>query len=179
MGVCNIRAGHEIRREIAELSKDIFELCKVRDSGRLFTFAESCTGGLAAFCVTSVPGISEYFPGSAVTYGNRAKIELLGVAPETIDTHGAVSGQCAAEMACGALRLFGAEYAVSITGIAGPGGGSAEKPVGTVWFAIAGVNGVLALKKGFYPHRGRRLVRLFAARSALSMLKRHMISLIG
>ena len=166
-----------IRMEIFDLSEKIYQLGEKYANERLFTFAESCTGGLAATSVTSVPGISAIFPGGAVTYSNRSKIELLGVTPETIEKHGAVSGQCAAEMAWGVRKLFGAKLAVSVTGIAGPGGGNEEKPVGTVWFALADERGVLALRKGFYPHRDRTGVRLSAARCALKMLINGLIKL--
>ena len=114
----------------------------------IFTFAESCTGGLLASAAASTAGVSAVFPGSVVTYSDKAKIELLSVAPETIERYGAVSARCAAEMARGALRLFGTVVAVSVTGIAGPGGGTPEKPVGTVWFAIAHSDGRVRLKRG-------------------------------
>jgi PncC family amidohydrolase len=135
-----------------------------------FTFAESCTGGLVASSVASRPGASEVFSGSAVTYGNAVKTALLGVSPETLERYGAVSPQCAAEMARGARRLFGAVVGVSVTGIAGPGGGSPEKPVGTVWFAAACEDGSLRVRRGFYPGRDRDGVRRRAALSALEML---------
>jgi PncC family amidohydrolase len=137
----------------------------------VFTFAESCTGGLVSALLTSVPGVSAVFPGSVVTYSDRAKIERLAVAPETLARHGAVSPQCAAEMAFGAMRLFDTVMAVSITGVAGPGGGSIEKPVGTVWFAIAHASGRVILRRGLYPNRPREAVRLRAARAALAMLE--------
>jgi nicotinamide-nucleotide amidase len=143
-----------------------------RTEGRLFTFAESCTGGLVASCVASVPGASASFPGSFVTYGNRDKVEKLSVNPRTIEKYGAVSGQCAAEMACGALGAFGVRLAVSVTGIAGPGGGSPEKPVGTVWFGLALENGSVRVTKGFYPGRSRKTVRLCSVRTALRLLVR-------
>ena len=172
-----MRGSNTIRAEILELSERIYQLGEKHENERLFTFAESCTGGLVATSVTSVPGISAMFPGAVVTYGNRSKIELLGVTPETIETHGAVSGQCAAEMAWGARKLFGARLAVSVTGIAGPGGGSAEKPVGTVWFALCGEQGVLSLRKGLYTNRDRTGVRLSATRSAIRLLLNGLIKL--
>ncbi|MDR1137019.1 MAG: CinA family protein, partial [Synergistaceae bacterium] len=136
----------------------------------VFTFAESCTGGLLASAATAVPGVSAVFPGSVVTYSDRAKIEHLSVTPETIRHYGAVSDQCAAEMAWGALRLFDTIIAVSVTGIAGPSGGSPEKPVGTVWFAIAHSNGYIRLKRGRYPGMGRRATQERAAYAAMTML---------
>jgi nicotinamide-nucleotide amidase len=102
--------------------------------GRRLGLAESCSGGLLAARITDLPGASAYFAGSVVAYSNEAKAELLGVDPALIETHGAVSPEVAAAMAAGALERFGADVAVSITGIAGPDGGSEEKPVGYVCF---------------------------------------------
>jgi nicotinamide-nucleotide amidase len=102
--------------------------------GRCLGLAESCSGGLMAGRITAVPGASEYFAGSAVTYSNAAKANMLGVDPSVIERHGAVSPEVAEAMAVGALERFGADVAVSITGIAGPGGGTEEKPVGYVCF---------------------------------------------
>jgi len=153
----------DAERRIARIARKVLELSLIykytkyddKPSANIFTFAESCTGGLLAAAMTSLPGVSAVFPGSVVTYGNVAKIERLSVAPETIEVCGAVSARCAAEMARGAMGMFGAEMAVSVTGVAGPGGGSGEKPVGTVWFAIAHSDGTLRLKRGFYPGRSR------------------------
>ena len=105
--------------------------------GRRLVTAESCTGGWLAKCLTDIPGSSQWFERGYVTYSNAAKAQLLGVAPEVLQTFGAVSRQTAEQMAAGALHASGAELAVAITGIAGPGGGSAEKPVGLVWIALA------------------------------------------
>jgi len=99
--------------------------------------AESCTGGWIAQCITAVPGSSNWFEGGLVTYSNAAKTALLGVDALTIERHGAVSAQTACAMAEGALRVTGADIACAVTGVAGPGGGSADKPVGTVWFGFA------------------------------------------
>lgn len=101
------------------------------------TFAESCTGGLAAARLVDVPDASRVLDRAFVTYANDAKHELLGVRTETLDTYGAVSEQTAREMAAGAARAAGAEVGIGITGIAGPGGGSDEKPVGTVCFGFS------------------------------------------
>ncbi len=98
--------------------------------------AESCTGGLLGGALTETPGSSSTFLGSAVCYSNDAKIRVLGVSPDLISMHGAVSAECAAAMAAGARRLFGADISCAVTGVAGPGGGSHEKPVGLVWFSI-------------------------------------------
>ena len=101
---------------------------------RMLATAESCTGGWIAQTVTAIAGSSEWFDRGFVTYSNQAKMDMLGVAEQTLDVHGAVSGETAAEMAAGACARAGVELAVAVTGVAGPGGGSAAKPVGTVWF---------------------------------------------
>ena len=105
--------------------------------GRRIVTAESCTAGLLAARLTDRPGSSEYVAGGVVAYSNDAKAALLGVDPDLIATHGAVSQQVAEAMAAGALRRFDADTAVAITGVAGPGGGTADKPVGTVWFCVS------------------------------------------
>ncbi|MCL2111484.1 MAG: competence/damage-inducible protein A [Clostridiales bacterium] len=109
----------------------------LKEKGMKLAAAESCTGGLFAGAITSVPGSSEVFDRGFVTYSNKSKEELLGVSINTLDNHGAVSEACAREMAAGALARSGADIAVAVTGVAGPGGGSEEKPVGTVFFALA------------------------------------------
>ena len=106
-------------------------------AGRTIGVAESCTGGLLAARLTDRPGASEHVAGGVVAYSNEAKVELLGVDPALIERHGAVSGEVAEAMAAGALSRFGADVAVSVTGVAGPGGGSEGKPVGTVFWCVA------------------------------------------
>lgn len=116
-------------------------------------FAESCTGGMIGAALTDVPGISKSFAGSCVVYDNKAKISVLGVKEETLNAHGAVSAECAIEMAEGARKIYDSDYAVAVTGIAGPEGGSAQKPVGTVWFAISGKNGSRAFMRNLNGNR--------------------------
>lgn len=99
--------------------------------------AESCTGGLVGGAITSVSGSSLVFQGGIISYSNEIKERLLGVSHETLEAHGAVSAECAEAMALGAAKALDTDIAVSITGIAGPDGGTPEKPVGTVWFGIA------------------------------------------
>jgi nicotinamide-nucleotide amidase len=99
--------------------------------------AESCTGGGVAAAITSVPGSSDWFEYGFVTYADAAKVKVLGVSEATLGRFGAVSGEVVGEMAAGALAASGADLAVAVSGVAGPGGGSEEKPVGTVWFAWA------------------------------------------
>lgn len=139
-----------------------------RAHGKTCATAESCTGGLVGGAVTSVSGSSEVFLGGIISYANEVKMNVLGVPREVLDTVGAVSSECAAAMAEGARRLTGADVAVSTTGIAGPGGGSAEKPVGLVWFGLATAEGTRTEKAIF---RGdREGVRANAVTHALGML---------
>ena len=139
-----------------------------RAHGKTCATAESCTGGLVGCAVTSVSGSSEVFLGGIISYANEVKMNVLGVPREVLDTVGAVSSECAAAMAEGARRLTGADVAVSTTGIAGPGGGSAEKPVGLVWFGLATAEGTRTEKAIF---RGdREGVRANAVTHALGML---------
>ena len=145
-------------------------LDRYADRPRLFTFAESCTGGLLSAVVTSAAGISAVYPGGFITYSNEAKSQILGVSHETLLTFGAVSPECALEMARGAKRVMNADFALSITGVAGPGGGSALKPVGLVWLALASRGGRTSLRRLFYPGRSRAEVRLFAVCAALRLL---------
>ena len=149
-------------------------LHEARTGGLTVSCAESCTGGLVQGALTSVPGSSDAFLGGVVTYSNEAKRKILGVPPEILERHGAVSAECARAMAEGALRLYGTDLAVSVTGIAGPEGGSAEKPVGTVWFAVARVGGGGVQSSAFLRHlRGDRDgVRERAVGCALSALWR-------
>ena len=107
----------------------------LRDRGEMLATAESCTGGWIAKLCTDIPGSSDWFEGGAVTYGNGLKQALLGVTTVTLERHGAVSRECALEMVAGALARFEASVAVAVTGIAGPTGGTPDKPVGTVWIA--------------------------------------------
>lgn len=121
------------------LAREAGDLLRAR--GWMLASAESCTGGLIGHVVTENPGSSDYFAGAAVTYSNAAKQAVLGVPSGTLAAHGAVSSQTAAAMAQGALRLFGAQVAVSVTGIAGPGGGTPDKPSGTVYIHLAAADG--------------------------------------
>ena len=130
--------------------------------------AESCTGGGVGYAITAVPGSSAVFSGGVVSYANEVKRDVLGVPQSTLDTVGAVSPETAAKMAEGARRLMKTDLAVSLTGIAGPGGGSAEKPVGLVWFGLATARGVRTEKAIFAGERAA--VREAAILHALGML---------
>ncbi|WP_447722719.1 nicotinamide-nucleotide amidase [Edwardsiella tarda] len=121
--------------ELATLSREVGE--RLRARGEQVTCAESCTGGWIAKSLTDIAGSSCYFERGFVTYSNRAKAEMLGVASEVLAQHGAVSEPVVAAMATGALRAAGADFAIAVSGIAGPDGGSEQKPVGTVWFSFA------------------------------------------
>lgn len=115
--------------------------------------AESCTGGLIAATLTEIPGSSEVFNGSAVVYSNQAKNKILGVSNEILNNFGAVSEECALAMCEGALKIYDSDFAVSVTGIAGPDGGTDLKPVGTVWFGFASHEKKFAIKKLFSGNR--------------------------
>jgi len=121
----------------------------LKEKGLTIATAESCTGGLVAATLVNVPGSSEYFKGSVVAYSNEVKEKVLGVNPETLNTFGAVSAQTAREMAEGVRKLLSADIGLSTTGIAGPGGGTAQKPVGLTYFAIATPEGTKIFKNLF------------------------------
>jgi nicotinamide-nucleotide amidase len=139
-------------------------------SKKTIAVAESCTGGLLAKMLTDVAGASEYFMQGWVTYSNESKVKALGVAKELIEKYGAVSEQVAEAMARGARKAAGTDYSVGITGIAGPGGGTEEKPEGLVFISLDGKDGCQTRKCRFM--RGREAVRLRAALTALDMLRR-------
>lgn len=138
-------------------------------SGKTMATAESCTGGSIAQLITSNPGSSAYFKGGVVAYSNEIKNKLLGVPDKIIEEYGAVSQEVAELMAVGARENLGTDYAVATTGIAGPDGGSDEKPVGTVWIAVAGANGVSSKKYVFKHNRERNIIR--STHTALNMLR--------
>jgi nicotinamide-nucleotide amidase len=153
----------------ATLAETVVRLAASRSA--VIATAESCTGGLVASAITDVPGSSAVFTGSVVAYSNETKTAQLGVDPTLISTHGAVSSEVAAAMAEGALALPGATIAVATTGVAGPTGGSAERPTGTVWFAIAGSG--RATHTEIHRYGGdREMVRQRARTTALDLLRR-------
>ncbi|NRP85564.1 Nicotinamide-nucleotide amidohydrolase PncC [Ensifer adhaerens] len=138
--------------------------------GRMVATAESCTGGLIAGALTEIPGSSSVVDRGFVTYTNAAKMEMLGVQEQTLARFGAVSKETALQMAHGALFRSHADLAVAVTGIAGPGGGSAEKPVGLVHLAAKARNGALIHHEMRYGDIGRDKVRLATVKTALEML---------
>jgi nicotinamide-nucleotide amidase len=145
----------------------------LREKNKTVSIAESCTGGMIAEMITSVPGSSDYFPGSIVTYSNEIKINELGVKKETLDKYGAVSEETVLQMAEGVRKKFKTDYSISVSGIAGPGGGTEEKPVGTVWLAVAGAEGSFAKKFQFGDNRGRNIER--SAITGLAMLRKFIL----
>jgi nicotinamide-nucleotide amidase len=138
--------------------------------GGKLAVAESCTGGMLGKLITDLPGSSNYFWGGIISYSNEAKQLILGVKEETLNKYGAVSRETAREMAQGMLKISETDFALSITGIAGPDGGSPEKPVGLVYIALAHNDGceVRELRSGL----GRDLIRILSAKSALDLLRR-------
>ena len=145
----------------------------LRSRGWWVGFAESCTGGLATSRLTDIPGSSDYVERSVVVYSNRSKVELLGVPEALIAQHGAVSEPVALAMAAGIRARAGVQVGVGITGIAGPGGGSEQKPVGTVCIAVDG--GVPKVRTFRFPG-GREMVKAMAANWAIDMLRRYLIN---
>lgn len=141
---------------------------ELRARGMTLGVAESCTGGMVAARLTDLPGASAFFRGAVVAYANDLKERLLGVTARTIESHGAVSREAAREMAAGACRGLDADVGIAITGIAGPEGGSAEKPVGTVWAAAR--IGDLAVERLFRFAGGRDEIRVRAVQGTLSLL---------
>ncbi len=148
------------------LETRLVAMCRARDA--TLATAESCTGGLVAERITSVPGASAVFVGGVVSYANAAKCELLGVPPSVLDRYGAVSAACAEAMAVGVRERLMADAAVSVTGIAGPDGGTPEKPVGLVWFGIATAGGARTERHIF--SGDREAVRRQASDRALALL---------
>ena len=147
---------------------------KLKQNGKTLAVAESCTGGYISHLITSVPGCSAYFNGSVTAYSNYIKEKILGVKTETIFEFGAVSEEVAKEMAIGVKDALNSEFAVATTGIAGPEGGSEEKPVGTIWIAIAGEKQVTAKKFVFGDNRERNILR--SSQTALQMLRKVILS---
>jgi nicotinamide-nucleotide amidase len=182
-GEDTVKTSGEVEKQVKVLAKLIPDLVFGYDKdsmeavvGKLlrekhFTLstAESCTGGYVAHLVTSIPGSSDYFTGSVVAYSNRIKQEFLGVSEQSLINFGAVSEQVVREMAEGARKRLNTDVAVSVSGIAGPDGGTADKPVGTVWIAVASSHGTIAKKFLFGEHRGRNIRR--AALAALNLVR--------
>jgi len=142
---------------------------------RTLALAESCTGGLVGHRVTAVAGSSVYLRGGVVAYSNDAKVQLLGVQPATLDRQGAVSVETAGEMAVGVRRILGADIGLAVTGVAGPAGGTPEKPVGTVCFGLA--DGAVVHTKRYQLWGNREWVKLLSSQVALDWLRRYLLGL--
>jgi nicotinamide-nucleotide amidase len=155
--------------ELIERAASLIAVCRAR--GLKIATAESCTGGLVAGLLTEIPGSSAVLERGFVVYSNDAKRDLLDVPEATLAAFGAVSEQTARAMAQGALRHSRADFAVSITGIAGPDGGSAEKPVGLVHFACTGPDGAVVAVERRYGALSRTEIRLASVETALDMLE--------
>ena len=157
---------------IAELAERV--VVENTAAGRMIALAESCTGGLVAAALTEIPGSSAVLGSGFVTYSNEAKIKMLGVNEDILETFGSVSVAVAWAMAQGALKKSGADIAVAISGVAGPGGGTEKKPVGTVVFAVAergkDPEDMIADRKNFGADKSRAEIRTFAALHALELL---------
>lgn len=147
----------------------------LRSSGLTICTAESCTGGLIAHRLTDIPGSSVYLLGGIVAYSNPIKQHLLHVDEQTLINHGAVSRETAAEMAVGARRVFGADYAVSVTGIAGPGGGTEAKPVGLTYIGLASVDGVIEVERHVW-QGDREANKIASAEAAMELALKHILN---
>ena len=170
----------QVRERIGEFVysyDDVDLVCVVADllvkRGLTISAAESCTGGMFRAAMTDVPGTSAVFDRSLVTYSNEAKMQELGVSAETLEKFGAVSEETAREMAEGVRRVSGSDIGVSVTGIAGPDGGTEEKPVGTVWYGLA-MDGRTETKKTVWNTRSRRSNRNYAVLKMLDMVRRNL-----
>lgn len=156
-------------RDVIMEAKEVLDLC--RSAGLTLAAAESCTGGLFTACLTDIAGSSAVVERGFVTYSNAAKGELLGVPADMIEAHGAVSEQVARAMAEGALDRSRADIAVSITGVAGPGGGSEEKPVGLVHVACARREQLTDHRRMLFGDQGRTRIRVLSVRTAFVLIK--------
>jgi nicotinamide-nucleotide amidase len=171
-GMRELLAGYLFAEDERPVAEIVLEL--VRERGWTLGAAESCTGGMLAQWVTAIPGSSQGFLGSLVTYSNQAKHELLDVPQDVLETHGAVSPQTAAAMAAGARRRLGADVAVSITGVAGPSGGSEAKPVGLVYVHVSSPAG--EEPREFRLTGGRTGIRARATTAALHLVRSHLVT---
>ena len=165
------RLGHRVfGNDQQTLESVVGDLLRSRNAS--LAVAESCTGGLIGHRITSVPGSSDYFERGVIAYSNRTKMDLLGVDPAVLEAHGAVSAECAEAMAVGVRTSAGTTFGLSCTGIAGPGGGSEEKPVGTVHIGLASEKGATSKKYQFFGTREQ--VKIITSETALHWIWRAM-----
>jgi nicotinamide-nucleotide amidase len=157
-----------IDREMRDAAEKLLELLRAR--GLMIVTAESCTGGLIAATLTEIAGASEALDRGFVTYSNEAKAAVLGVSPQTLRKYGAVSEQTAREMAAGALQASQADIAISVTGVAGPGGGSEEKPIGLVHFGAARRGGPVLHRETRFGDLGRGEIRRRSVLAAFDLV---------
>jgi len=157
-------------RKLQAAAKRVLEACRAH--GLTIATAESCTGGLVAAALTEIAGSSDVVDRGFVTYSDAAKRAMLGVPAATLKRHGAVSAETVTAMAAGALKKAGVDLSVAITGIAGPGGGSREKPVGLVYFAAASRDGRRLQRRRLFGKIGRRSVRERSVAEALALLEK-------
>lgn len=150
-----------------DLANALLQACQRR--GIMLTTAESCTGGMIIATLTDIAGSSAVVDRGFITYSNEAKMEMLGVAAATLEAHGAVSRETALEMAAGALARSRAGLSLAVTGIAGPGGGSAEKPLGLVWFGVAVAGRPIIAERKLFADHGRDFIRQETVRHALEL----------
>jgi nicotinamide-nucleotide amidase len=146
----------------------------LKERGLKIAFAESCTGGYLSHLITTIAGSSEYFEGSVIAYSYELKEKLLGVAPDILNTYGAVSEECVNAMVKGALERLGVDMAVAVSGIAGPGGATPEKPVGTIWMACGNKEDTITAKLGL--DRGRLKNIEYAGNSALNLIRKFLLT---
>jgi nicotinamide-nucleotide amidase len=158
----------EYGQESPTFEKILSEL--LREKKKTLALAESCTGGFISSLITSLPGSSDIFRGAVIPYHNDVKHEMLEVDKLIFEKHGAVSKECVTQMAEQVRRKFKSDYAIATSGVAGPAGGTAEKPVGTVWIAVSGEEKTIALKFTFGDDRGRNIQ--MTANAALNMLRK-------
>jgi nicotinamide-nucleotide amidase len=175
--MCNALADKVLETEVGKYvygvdvgSVENAVLEELRRDGETLAVAESCTGGLISKRITDISGASDVFLGGAVTYANEAKIKMLGVSEETLRKHGAVSEETAIEMSRGIRRVTGSDFGISTTGIAGPTGGSEEKPVGTVYISVDSKYGSAVKKLTLSPMRDREYIRMVSATLALYLV---------
>ncbi|MER9952926.1 CinA family protein [Mesorhizobium sp. M0047] len=151
----------------SELANALLQACQKR--GIMLATAESCTGGMIIAALTNIAGSSAVVERGFITYSNEAKIDMLGVSATTLETYGAVSRETAIEMAKGALARSRAGLALAVTGIAGPGGGSTEKPVGLVWFCVGLGGQAVTVERKIFADKGRDFIRRETVRHALEL----------